>query len=147
MSGCPLADKTLKSLMAANAQELKYVFAKLSLWLKGVFTSSSRFWPSVEVAALLPPPLSLSPSFPPRSFISWIRSACTLSSAHAHRPLSLPTQVPNTWLRRIRTRDRELRLAQKVTGGERRHGVAHATYTHEVDAWRSGRWRKSHFTL
>lgn len=25
VSGCPLADKTLKSLMAANSQELKYV--------------------------------------------------------------------------------------------------------------------------
>lgn len=65
--------------MAANAQELKYVFVSLT----DPFSSPP---PSPKVAAhpLLSPP-------------------------------SPPPQVPDARLRRIRTRDGELRLAQKVT--------------------------------
>lgn len=104
--------------MAANAQELKYVSAKLSLWLKD-FSRQAPFSAPHSRSPLSFPLRFLSPSFSPRASMSPIRAACTLASAHAHRSLSLsfpPTQVPNTWLRRIRTRDRELRLAQKVTG-------------------------------
>lgn len=82
---------------------------------KGFFTSSSLFCPSVEVTALLPPPLS-----PPILSATWFYfpdSFRVHARLRARSPSSLsPTQVPNTWLRRIRTRDRELRLAQKVTG-------------------------------
>lgn len=153
--------------MAANSQELKYVFWKLLLLLKDFSRWTRQL---VFASAKVNAPLFLCFLFPScllhimhgfyalhiklfgicTTFlqIGMNPGLCSQSCCKKHLvSVSLNPQVPNTWLWWIWTCDWELCFAQKVAEKKKKKITATEHEIHLSDAWHSDRWWKSHFML